>query len=332
MTSLFENLKWCVWWRPLLEWDGWKTGPIGPLTGTQIRWLRSPMVDTVNLMFRWMIDWATDSDLTSITTGLRWIIDSGWQAEWTGEPNSDGDVRTTGLRWRIEWASESDSDPKSITTVFRWMIEWADRIRWRLVSDGSQTVLRLISHWDGEPNQVRWRSDWILMEDRMGRWLGPEFEDQYCQFPMDDGLGRWLRPGGPGGPANSMTRLLVRWMIDSGWAWAARQADKKRWWPTAQADKKGPGGQKRMMSNLLSPANLMRARPAGDDRILTEERLGRQMWPCRIGWLLLMIFRCMIYWAADSDPNSMTTGFRWRGPCRWTTGFGWPLRHFADAW
>ena len=53
-----------------------------------------------------------------------------------------------------------------MTTIFRWIINWS---------------AELTTVFDDD-------LDWIRMEDRLGRGLGPDFDD-YC-FPMNDRLGR----------------------------------------------------------------------------------------------------------------------------------------------
>ena len=66
-----------------------------------------------------MIDWAADSDLTSMTTFCRGMID--WMEDRLGR-RLGPDFDDYCFRWMIEWAA--DSDPTSMTTVFRWMIGW----------------------------------------------------------------------------------------------------------------------------------------------------------------------------------------------------------------
>ena len=117
--------------------------------------------------------WMDDrlSGPNSMTTGFvcQWIMDSGW----AGEPNS----MTT--RFRVGWRI-------ALTRT---------RIRRRLDSDASHGGLAV-----GRPTEFG--VDWISMEDRLGRRLGPEFDD-YC-FSTD-----WA--------AARLTRIRIRfeWIIAS---------------------------------------------------------------------------------------------------------------------
>ena len=125
--------------------------------------------------FGWMIDWAADSDPNSMTIGFgcQWIMVSGPVSGWAGEPNS----MTT--RFRVGWRI-------ALTRT---------RIRRRLDSDASHGGLAV-----GRPTEFG--VDWISMEDRLGRRLGPEFDD-YC-FSTD-----WA--------AARLTRIRIRfeWIIAS---------------------------------------------------------------------------------------------------------------------
>ena len=94
-----------------------------------------------------------------------------------------------------EWISSrmedsADSYPNSVTTVqvFRWMIDWATHSDPNSTTTGFRWI-RLAGGLRRLP--VGWRTefdvDWISMEDRLGRRLGPELDDDWIRMLVDSG-------------------------------------------------------------------------------------------------------------------------------------------------
>ena len=129
-------------------------------------------------VFRWMIDWAADSDPNSMTTGFRWITDS------SGPANRNRCRLDFQLRWRIDWAA--DSDPNSMTFRLGWMMDWAA---------------------DSDPNSMTtgFGCQWIRHGLGLGRRTEFHDSDDWISSRMEESLNS--------DPNSTTTVQVFRWMI-----------------------------------------------------------------------------------------------------------------------
>ena len=136
------------------------------------------------------------------------------------------------------------------------------------------------------------------MENRLGRRLGPEFDD----FPtwMDDRLS---------GPNSMTTGFVCQWIMDSGWAGEPNSMTTRFrvGWRIALTRTR----IRRRLDSDASHGGLAVGRPTefGVDWISMEDRLGRRLGPEFVDYCFSTR---MIDWAtARLGPKSMTTGFGW---------------------
>ena len=137
--------------------------------------------ESMTTVFRWMVDWAADSDPRSMTTGFGWIIDSSGPANRIrcrlGLP---GLVQ---VRWRMDWAADSARDPNSMTFQLGWMIDWAA---------------------DSDPNSTTTGFGWTM---DLGRRT--EFHDDWISSRMEDSA----TDSNPNSTTTVSTRTRIRRLL-----------------------------------------------------------------------------------------------------------------------